>query len=200
MVMHVCRQVLDDPDDAQDAFQATFLVLLRRAGSIRKRDSVASWLFGVALRVARRARYAAVVRRFHERQGGILGRRASAGRGRLARNAWRRCTRRSRGCRADFGSPSCSAISRACPTAAAARAPRLRPRDDPLPPGSCPRSAAAATDRPRTDRPGRTLPGRDASPDAAGVARRTPRSGRGGARSAPPVAAALTFHLEELCS
>jgi RNA polymerase sigma factor (sigma-70 family) len=68
MVLHVCRQVLDDPHDAQDAFQATFLVLLRRAESIRKRDSVASWLFGVALRVARRARYAAVVRRFHERR------------------------------------------------------------------------------------------------------------------------------------
>ena len=72
MVLHICQQTLDDPHDAQDAFQATFLVLLRRAGSIRKRDSVASWLFGVALRVARRARYAALVRRFHERQVGNL--------------------------------------------------------------------------------------------------------------------------------
>ncbi len=72
MVMGICRQVLDDPDDAQDAFQATFLVLLRRAGSIRKRESVASWLFGVARRVARRAHGAADVRRFHERQGATL--------------------------------------------------------------------------------------------------------------------------------
>jgi RNA polymerase sigma factor (sigma-70 family) len=72
MVMHVCRQALDNPDDAQDAFQATFLVLLRRARSIRKHGSLASWLFGVALRVARRARYAALVRRFHERQGADL--------------------------------------------------------------------------------------------------------------------------------
>ena len=56
MVLHVCRQVLDDSHDAQDAFQATFLVLLRRARSIRSRDSLASWLFGVAMRVARRAR------------------------------------------------------------------------------------------------------------------------------------------------
>jgi polysaccharide export outer membrane protein len=72
MVLHVCGQVLDDAHDAQDAFQATFLVFLRRAGSIRKRDSLASWLFGVAMRVARRARYAAIVRRVHERHAGDL--------------------------------------------------------------------------------------------------------------------------------
>jgi polysaccharide biosynthesis/export protein len=53
MVVHVCRQALDD---SHDAFQAAFLVFLRRAGSIRRRDSLASWLFGVAMRVARRAR------------------------------------------------------------------------------------------------------------------------------------------------
>jgi RNA polymerase sigma factor (sigma-70 family) len=70
MVLQICRQVLDDSHDAQDAFQATFLVFLHRARSIRKRDSLASWLFGVAMRVARRARHAAIVRRFHERQAG----------------------------------------------------------------------------------------------------------------------------------
>ena len=70
MVLSVCRQVLDDSHDAHDAFQATFLVLLRRAGAIRNRDSLASWLFGVAMRVARQARYAAVVRRFHEQNAG----------------------------------------------------------------------------------------------------------------------------------
>jgi RNA polymerase sigma factor (sigma-70 family) len=70
MVLHVCRQVLNDSHDAQDAFQATFLILLRKAQSIRSRDSLASWLFGVAMRVARRARYAAVARRFHERHAG----------------------------------------------------------------------------------------------------------------------------------
>ncbi len=72
MVLRVCRHVLDDSHDAQDAFQATFLVFLRRAGSIRTRDSVASWLFGVAVRVARRARHAEIVRRVHERNAGNL--------------------------------------------------------------------------------------------------------------------------------
>jgi RNA polymerase sigma factor (sigma-70 family) len=66
MVFQVCRSVLSDPHDAQDAFQATFLVLARRAGSIRERGSVASWLFGVAGRVAARARVAAARRRKHE--------------------------------------------------------------------------------------------------------------------------------------
>ena len=67
MVLDVCRNVLRDDHDAEDAFQATFLILARQARSIRRRGSVGSWLFGVATRVASRARVEAARRRARER-------------------------------------------------------------------------------------------------------------------------------------
>src|SRR4051812_18937443 len=59
MVLGVCRRVLDDHHDAEDAFQATFLVLARKAGSLSRPELLGNWLFGVARRTALRARAAA---------------------------------------------------------------------------------------------------------------------------------------------
>jgi RNA polymerase sigma factor (sigma-70 family) len=68
MVLSVCREVLSDSHDADDAFQATFLALLRKSGSVRNVDSVASWLHGVAFRIGRRAKADAIRRIARERR------------------------------------------------------------------------------------------------------------------------------------
>ncbi len=66
MVLHVCRQLLGDQHHAEDAFQAVFLVLARKARSIRDPDLLGNWLYGVALRTARKARVRIARRRKNE--------------------------------------------------------------------------------------------------------------------------------------
>jgi HlyD family secretion protein len=67
MVLRVCRNLLNDPNDALDAFQATFVILVRRSGSIQRLDSVGSWLYGVACRTSARVRVGAA--RCHAAEG-----------------------------------------------------------------------------------------------------------------------------------
>src|SRR5437764_4222707 len=64
MVLGVCRQILGNRHDVEDTFQSTFLVLVRKARSIRVGESLAPWLCGVAYRTAQRARAAAA--RYHQ--------------------------------------------------------------------------------------------------------------------------------------
>jgi RNA polymerase sigma factor (sigma-70 family) len=63
MVLGLCRSLISDPHDAEDAFQAVFLVLVRKGHLIWIRDSVGPWLFGVASRLARRAQRQSIQRR-----------------------------------------------------------------------------------------------------------------------------------------
>jgi RNA polymerase sigma factor (sigma-70 family) len=67
-VLGVCRRILHHEQDTEDAFQATFLLLVRKAGSIAKGESVGSWLYCAAYRVALRAKKLAARRSVHQRR------------------------------------------------------------------------------------------------------------------------------------
>ena len=68
LVLGVCRRVMADAHEAEDAFQAVFMILAKRAGAVRRPEALASWLYGVAYRVAARARGGRGKRSQHESQ------------------------------------------------------------------------------------------------------------------------------------
>ena len=70
MVLGVCRRVLGDEHAAEDAFQTTFLVLVKKAGGLRDRNLLTNWLYGVALRVAKKERVKAARRQSRRASGG----------------------------------------------------------------------------------------------------------------------------------
>jgi DNA-directed RNA polymerase specialized sigma24 family protein len=68
MVLGVCQRVVGNVHDAEDAFQATFLVLVRKAKTVVPREFVGNWLYGVAYRTALKARAGAARRHAKEKQ------------------------------------------------------------------------------------------------------------------------------------
>ncbi len=76
LVFGVCQSLLRNPHDAEDAFQATFMVLARKAGSIRQPDRLGPWLHGVAHRTARRLKDKNARRKTHEAEAAVSSDRA----------------------------------------------------------------------------------------------------------------------------
>ncbi len=113
MVFGVCRRTLGDAHEAEDAFQATFLVLARKARSVIRREKVASWLYGVAYRTARELRVRTGRRRAREERVSRPSLVESVD-GLDQTSCGRSSTRSWRGCPRATAARSSSASSRAC--------------------------------------------------------------------------------------
>ncbi len=183
MVLKVCRRMLPTPADAEDAFQAVFLVLARKAGSLREAETLKPWLYGVTVRTAQEAR----------RRGpaAVAGGAGDGGTAALLR-APRRGGRRDPPGAGRGDHPPALALPRADPRlrargdlAPGRGAPARAPRGDALQPaGPGPGAAAASADatRHRAGRGGRTRRGdlgRRGGHDRARSPRRSPPCARG---------------------
>ena len=119
MVRRACRSLVADPNDADDVFQATFLVLARKAGTIRRPELLGNWLYGTVQRAVRTLRTRSARRLKHETREAAMARmrpRPIRTGSNAKRHAARRpssCTRRSPGCPQPAGRPWCSATWRA---------------------------------------------------------------------------------------
>ena len=114
MVLGVCRRSLGDSHAAEDAFQATFLVLARKAATVVRREKLATWLYMVAVHTAQRARAQAARRRAGEERvsARIYVEPPDEGFADELRRSW---TKSSPGCRRGIATRWCSASSRGCP-------------------------------------------------------------------------------------
>ena len=113
MVCAVCRDVLRDSHEVEDAFQATFLILVRRAGSLWVDESLGGWLYRVAYHVSIRANREASRRRTREQVGADL---AAFPAPATTTNKPPNCTTRLPGCPSDIGGRSCFATWKVCPS------------------------------------------------------------------------------------
>ena len=159
MVWDVCRGILPDTHAAEDAFQATFLLLARRAGSIRRRDAVGPWLYRVARRVAGRAKTAAIRRR--QREGRVTEMKATPDAGPDPAGADRGAARGGRPAGGEIPRPAGALLLRGPDARRGRPAAGMPGRHGQLPPVAGPRAAPGSTDPPGAG-PARRLGGRDA--------------------------------------
>ena len=110
MVLATCRQILGDVHDAEDASQAAFLVLAKKARSIRSGQAIGGWLHAVAVRIASKAKVAAARRRKKEERSAEMAVHPADEPDRADR--WAELHARSTGCRTDSACRSCSATSK----------------------------------------------------------------------------------------
>ena len=119
LVLGVCNELLADHHEAEDAFQAVFLILAQKAHAIRDPDVLGNWLYGVTLRTCRQARLCIARRRKHEEAAQMSNSGSIAAAPSPPSNrSWPAsrpscCTNRSSACPAFSGCRSCSATSRA---------------------------------------------------------------------------------------